>query len=273
MRNAQLMNRKKQTVANQPSYSYIYVTISMPRNISPMKILTLIVCLLIQTKGTYGGLREGFSSKVGSDARNRMKDEAGASNGMTREMFLMKDKTWELQPVDFSCINNLKLRRHCQKFLSHPVQMKLSNRKGKFGLRAQGRLKSGKRLRAFWRQSTPGAKGDDFLSLSYDEAVKQRLTTIEFEVQLPPTDKKLRKLPTVIYSIVVEGGAMNPKAIVPRGAGSVRVLPEGHSDEEEVDTLNVGKAHISLPMKSGIVDPGWAKGRPVFRKGRPTGSL
>jgi len=245
----------------------------MPSRFSLINPLILVVSLLIQTKGIYGGLREGFSSKVGNDARNKMKDEAGAANGMTREMFLMKDRTWELQPIDFSCINNLKLRNHCQKFLSHPVQMKLSNRKGKFGLRAQGQLKSGKRLRAFWRQSTPSAKGEDFLNLSYDEAVKQRLTTIEFEVQLPPTDKKSRKLPSVIYSIVVEGGSMNPKAIVPRGAGSVRVLPEGHSEEEEVDTLNAGKAHVSLPMKSGIVDPGWAKGRLIFRKGRPTGPV
>jgi len=245
----------------------------MPSLISLINALILVVCLLIQTKGIHGGLREGFSSKVGNDARNKMKDEAGAANGMTREMFLMKDKTWELQPVDFSCIKSLKLRRHCQKFLSHPVQMKLSNRKGKFGLRAQGQLQSGKRLRGFWRQSTPGAKGEDFLKLSYDEAVKQRLTTIEFEVQLPPTDKKSRKLPTVIYSIVVEAGSMNPKAIVPRGAGNVRVLPEGHSEEEEVDILNAGKAHVSLPMKSGIVDPGWAKGRLVFRKGRPTGPV
>lgn len=233
----------------------------------------LAVVLLALTQGIYGGLREGFSSKVGSDARNKMKDEAGAANGMTREMFLMKEKTWELQPVDLTCIDNLKLRRHCQKFLSDPVQMKLSNRKGKFGLRAQGQLKSGKRLRGFWRQSTPSQKGEDFLKLSYDEAVKQRLTTIEFELQLPPTDKKSRKLPSVVYSIVVEGGAMNPKAIVPRGAGSVRVLPEGHGDEEEVHSLNAGKAHVSLPMKSGIVDPGWAKGRLIFRKGRPAGTV
>lgn len=244
----------------------------MTNRISLIRPLIVAICLLIHTKGIYGGLRDGFSSKVGSDARNKMKDEAGAANGMTREMFLMKDKTWELQPVDFSCINDLKLRRHCQKFLSYPVQMKLSNRKGKFGLRAQGQLKSGKRLRGFWRQSTPGPKGDDFLKLSYDEALKQRLTTIEFEVQLPPTDKKSRKLPSVIYSIVVEGGAMNPKAIVPRGAGNVRVLPEGHN-EGEVRTLNAGKAQVSLPMKSGIVDPGWAKGRLIFRKGRSTGTI
>ena len=65
---------------------------------------------------------------------------------------------------------------------------------------------------------------------------------------------------------------MNPKAMVPRGAGNVRVLPDGHSDGE-VRTLDAGKTHVSLPMKSGIVDPGWAKGRLVFRKGRSTGTV
>jgi len=210
---------------------------------------------------------------MGNEARKRIQDEPGAANGMTREMFLMKDKTWELQPVDFTCIKNLKLRHHCQNFLSKPVQVKLSTRQGKFGLRAQGQLQSGKRLRAFWRQSTPSSKGENFMKLSYDEAVKKRLTTIEFELQLPPTDKKSRKLPSVIYSVVVEPASMNPKAMVPRGAGNVRVLPEGHSDDVKVETLNAGKAYVSQPMRNGIVDPGWAKGRLIFRKGRPAGTV
>lgn len=243
----------------------------MTTRFSLVNVLLVLASLLLQPKGIHGGLREGFSSKVGNDARNKMKDEAGALNGMTREMFLMKDKEWELQPVDFSSIKNLKLRRHCQKFLNRPVQMKLSARKGKYGLRAQGQLQSGKRLRGFWRQSIPNTKAKDFLKLSYDEAVRQRLTSVEFEVQLPPADKKSKRLPTVIYSIVVEPGSMNPKAMVPRGAGTVRILPEGHGDGEEVNTLTVGKAFVTMPMRCGIVDPGWAKGRLVFRKGRSTG--
>merc|ERR1719464_1105136 len=242
----------------------------MTARFSPVNLLLIVASLLLRVNEVFGGLREGFSSKVGNDARNKVKDEAGALNGMTREMFLMKDKEWELQPVDFSCIKNLKLRRHCQKFLNRPVTVKLSARKGKYGLRAQG-LSGGKRLRGFWRQSIPRTKGDDFLKLDYDEAVSQRLTSVEFELQLPPTGKKSRKLPSVIYSIVVEPGSMNPKAIVPRGSGTVRILPEGHGDGgEEVDTLTIGRAFVALPMRSGIVDPGWARGRLLFRKGRST---
>jgi hypothetical protein len=219
-------------------------------------------------------LREGFSSKVGADARNRMKlDDAGAATGMGRDMFLMKDSKWELQPVDYSPIRNWALRRHCEKFLSKPIAMKLSARPGKYGLRAMGETPSGTRLRGFWRQvgAGTGGKGSDFLQLKYDDAVKQRLTTIEFEIQLPPMEKKSKILPSVIYSIAVEPGAMNQKAIVPRGAGSVRILPEGHGEGDAVRTLDVGKGIVSLPMKSGLVDPSWAKGRIVFRKGRPAG--
>ncbi len=220
-------------------------------------------------------LREGFSSKVGNDARNRMKlDDAGASSGMSREMFLMKDKRWELHPVDFSSVRNLRLRRHCQKYLNKPITMKLSSRRGKYGLRAVGELPSGKRLRGFWRQgvgSGGAQKGSDFLKICYDDAIKQRLTTVEFELQLPPIDKKSRVLPTVVYSVAVEPGAMNQKAVVPRGGGSVRILPEGHGDGEEVPTVDVGSAHVSIPMRAGLVDPGWAKGRILFRRGRTTG--
>jgi len=209
-----------------------------------------------------------------TNAKNKRKDDAGALGGMSsREMYLMQDKQWELQPADFSCIKNLKLRLHCQKFLNRPVQMKLSRRKGKYGLRAQGQLNGGKRLRGFWRESISRGGGEDFLKVSYDDAVKQRLTTVEFEVQLPPTDKKSKSLPSVIYSVAMEPGTMNPKSVVPRGAATVRVLPEGHREGEEVSTLNLGKAFVSLPMRSGIVDPGWAKGQRPSRAASVVGAL
>jgi hypothetical protein len=235
----------------------------------------LLLLTILQKEAVGNFLREGFSSKVGNDARTRMKlDDAGASSGMTRDMFLMKDKQWELQPIDFSSIKNVRLRRHCEKYLNRPVIMRLSSRKGKYGLRAMGELQSGQRLRGFWRQAGSRAKGNDFLKLAYDDAVKQRLTTIEFEVQLPPTNKTSRALPTVIYSIAMEPGAMNQKAVVPRGGGSVRILPNGHGEGEESATIGVrGKAFVCIPMKSGLVDPGWAKGRTVFRRGRSVGPV
>jgi hypothetical protein len=233
---------------------------------------TFFVLLITMNFVTGNFLREGFNSKVGADARAKMKlDNAGTANGLSRAMFLMKDKQWEIQPVDFSPVKSRKLRRHCEKYLNKPIRMKLSGQQGKYGRKAQGVLPSGKRLRALWREALPNSDTVDVLKNKYDEAVRQRLTTIEFEIQLPPTDKKSKTLPSVIYSVAVEAGSMNPKIMVPRGSGSVRILPKGHADGGKALTLEVGKAFVTIPMKSGIVDPGWARGRTIFRKGRPLG--
>lgn len=240
-------------------------------------MLLRFLCLFLAFLGASGQgfLREGFNSQMGSDARNEVKlNENESANGMTREMFLMKDIDWELHPADFNGIKDSALRQHVQSFFKKPLTLKLSTRKGKYGLRAMGKLSSGKKLRAFWRQSVgAGLQNGDFLSVSYDDAVRTRLSTLEFEVQLPPLNKKSKKLPSVIYSIAVEPGTMNAKAIVPRGAGSVKILPRGHTTQGKDETLFVGKAHVSLPMKAGLVDPGWAKGRAVFRRGRSSGMV
>mmetsp|Transcript_44108 Transcript_44108/g.106306 ORF Transcript_44108/g.106306 Transcript_44108/m.106306 type:complete len:98 (+) Transcript_44108:610-903(+) len=97
---------------------------------------------------------------------------------------------------------------------------------------------------------------------------------MEFEVQLPPHDKKSKELPSVIFSVPVEPGSMNPKAIVPRGAVNVRVLPKGRiSDDSRPQDVELGKGHVHLPMRAGLVDAAWAKGRSVFRKGRINGVI
>jgi len=55
---------------------------------------------------------------------------------------------------------------------------------------------------------------------------------------------------------------------VPRGAGKLKVYPLGHDKGECIDA---GKCNVALPMRGGIVDPSWARGRKVFRQGRSTG--
>jgi hypothetical protein len=243
-------------------------SVSLLRTAFLLLLITNFVAVLV--RGNF--LREGFSSKVGADARAKMKlDDAGAANGLSREMFLMRDKQWEIQPADFSPVKNRTLRRHCVRYLNKPVRMKLSGKRGKYGLKAQGTLPNGKRLRAFWREAPPTSEGIDFLKNKYDDAVRRRLTTIEFEVQLPPTDKKSKVLPSVIYSVAVEAGSMNPKIMVPRGSGSVRILPKGHVDGGKALSLEVGKAFVTVPMRNGVVDHGWARGRTIFRKGRTVG--
>eukprot|EP00525_Craspedostauros_australis_P005717 CAMPEP_0198128204 /NCGR_PEP_ID=MMETSP1442-20131203/48802_1 /TAXON_ID= /ORGANISM="Craspedostauros australis, Strain CCMP3328" /LENGTH=115 /DNA_ID=CAMNT_0043788315 /DNA_START=36 /DNA_END=383 /DNA_ORIENTATION=- len=115
--------------------------------------------------------------------------------------------------------------------------------------------------------------------MSYDEAVRTRLPALEFEVQLPPiagaARKGKKKLPSVICSVIVEQGAINKKAMIPRGSGKVSVLPTGRSASEAVDmqTIQAGRTHVTIPMKAGLVDPSWARGRSIFRRGRPTGSV
>ncbi|KAG7342561.1 hypothetical protein IV203_007654 [Nitzschia inconspicua] len=262
--------------------------------------LLCLTVLLLPTSVESNFLRDGFSSKIGNDAKSRMKldDAGGAAAGMSREMFLMKDRQWELQPlqsVDFTAIKDMSLRKQCQRYLQQPVRIKLSQKRGKYGLRAVGELPSGQRLRGFWRPASGSGSGigsgtgSDMLKIGYDEAIRQRLTTVEFELQLPSSSssssrgrrnkqnaesKKTSSLPSIIYSITMEPGAMNKKAVVPRGGGSVRILPHGHGDGgESSTTIEVGKAYVTIPMRNGLVDPGWAKGRMAFRRGRSVGSI
>mmetsp|Transcript_54240 Transcript_54240/g.131605 ORF Transcript_54240/g.131605 Transcript_54240/m.131605 type:complete len:239 (+) Transcript_54240:78-794(+) len=231
------------------------------------------------------GLRDSFTS-VGKEAKANMKlDNAGATNGLSREMFLMKDKLWEIHPADFSGLKDKDLKSHCEKFLSRPVIMKPSNRPGKYGFKASGTIvgrgkSPGKKLKGcYWRQRDGNdRRGSDLLKIPYDEAVRQTLPTIEFELQLPPLRKKggtsKPKRVTVVYSVAVEGGAMNPKSMVPRGSGSVKVLPDGHRDGAEAETLTLpSKAYVGIPQGAGLIDRAWARGNTVFRRGRPTGPV
>jgi hypothetical protein len=234
------------------------------------------LCFLLVAGGVsaQGFLRDGFNSGMEGDFNREMNVEGKeVVAGMTKEMVLMEKSDWELQPINFNCIKDGPLRRHLQSFMSEPITLKLSNRKGKHGMRAIGQLGSGEKLRAYWRQSGEGnrLKGSDLLEVSYEDACRSRLSTIEFEVQLPPVGKS-KKLPSVVYSVPVEQGSMNGKAMIPRGACVVKVFPVGHG-QGATPVLDVGKSFVNIPMRAGLVDPGWAKGRSIFRKGRSTGAM
>jgi hypothetical protein len=236
------------------------------KNIPKMLSLCLI---LLPSIAAQRFLRS--SDAMESDFRGEMKlDENEGLSGMTREMFLMQDINWELQPPILSAALESKMRSHIRKYLSKPVQLKLLKKQGKYGLRAVGVTGNGQKLRAFWRQGVAGkdrAKASDFLEVSYDTAVRSRLFTVEFEVQLPPLPGS-KELPSVVFQIPVEPGNMNPKAMVARGAGTVRVYPAGRSEEPLDD---VGICRAGAAMRAGLVDRGWAKGLTVFRKGRSVG--
>lgn len=261
------------TISCSPAVILTLMTHHQHSNHRRLRLSTLLMALTIMLCGCHVDasrfLREGFSNQMESEARSEVKlEDNEAMAGMTREMYLMQDLEWELKPPLADLANVARpLRNHIHKFLHAPVILKLEKRRGKLGLRAIGRTEDKKKLRAYWRQGvTPRYASKEFLNVSYDEAVRSRLNMVEFEVQLPPL-KRGEPLPSVVYSVAVESGTMNPNAIVPRGAGLVYVK---YKDEK----IAAGNAIVSLSMgqRNGIVDPSWAKGhRPFFRPGRSVG--
>jgi hypothetical protein len=239
----------------------------------PLFLLSLLFSLATAQRF----LREGGQMDNDFKAENAL-DEDESLSGMTREMFLMQDMSWELQPpvLDDNAPIDGATKKHIQRYCSAPIQLKLTKRKGKFGLRAVGKMESGKKLRGFWRQGSgdatgaPKLKSSDFMTASYDDAVRSRLFMVDFEVQLPKMKNKVLP-PSVVYSVAVEPGQMNSKAMVPRGAGRIKVYPKGH--EPGSAPVVAGKCSVGISMRAGIVDPSWAKGRPIFRKGRPAGII
>lgn len=224
-------------------------------------------------------------------------DEDDSLSGMTREMFLMQDVQWELQPpckIEMGALlkkcKNKKVANQVQDYLQEPIRLRLLRRNGKYGLRAIGTTPSGKKIRAFWRQANPAVafggggsssvgrrlKAADFLEVSYDEAVRSRLFVVDFELQLPrkKTTKKSSKSssePSIVYQVPVEVGSMNPKAMVARGEAKVKVFPVREKGQTDNDAIPVGTAKVGLFMKPGLVDPNWARGRNILRLGRSTG--
>jgi hypothetical protein len=300
--------------------------------------LILLLALLIAVPGTVHAqrfLRQGFSNNedFGSELKLDENDRSNAMD-MTREMFLMQDLLWQIQPpiLPFNLKQHVPdpiVRRHIQQYMSYnkPIDVRLLKKRGRYGLRAVGRTANGKTVRAFWRQTVlppPGPvgppvlptasstttspppppqqqqqRGIDFLKASYDDACRSRLFTVEFELQLPPVKasrknkgKRMHRssnsnnaaiLPSIVYQVALEPGSMNPKAIVPRTASRVYIYPTGRQTtstetpnpvSKQPDRIEIGKAYVSATaIKPGIVDPSWAKGRPIFRKGRNSGLM
>jgi hypothetical protein len=231
-------------------------------------LLMLLQCAALTRAQRF--LREGFSNQMEGDFRAEAAlDDNQSLSGMTREMFLMQDLEWELQPPTSLNLSDRGLERHVKKYTQHPISLKLLKRQGKHGLRAIGTTDDGKKLRGFWRQATATSrlKSSDFLEASYDDAVKSRLFLVEFEVQLPRYKKHQ---PAVVYQVAVEGGGMNPKAMVPRGDGTIKVFP---AREQGGTPEMAGTGPVGLRMKAGVVDPGWARGRAILRKGKSAGFI
>ena len=238
-------------------------------------LLALLASLWYTIEARAGFMRDGFNSGMDREftPENQEIDDSG---GMTQEMIMMKNQEWQLDPIDFKKVTDKKLRKHLQAFLGKSTRVKVTNlplKKG-LGYRAMGKTASGRKLRAAWRAGTrrDEIKSKDIANQSYDEAVRRRqgASHVNIELMLPPM-KGSKDLPSLVYDVVVERGSVNPEAIIARSEGRVTLYPKGYKNKTEKE--DVGTARASMPMKAGLVDPAWARGRIVFRKGRSVGQV
>lgn len=198
----------------------------------------------------------------------------GTAFGLSRLMTMAQASKWEIQSLalDEDAVDE-KTRFHILKYLGKPFNMKLYQKSGKLGLVATAELQSGKKLRALWREGSIENQREsvDLLKASYDEAVESRMAAMEFEVLLPSRRKNGKKaLPSVVLQVPIETGSLNTQVVVSRGSGTVRVNPQGRDGP----SFFAGICMVgSAPCKPGIIDPNWARGRTVFRKGRSAGLL
>lgn len=167
------------------------------------------------------------------------------------------------------------MKRHLQKFLSKPLTFKLSNsqapQRGGNAYWAMAKTASGIKLRGYWKRGgdSETLKSREMLEITYDEALRRRGSAgsqVDFEVQLPPLKGFL---PSVVYSVVLGTGSQSQDASVSKTISIVKIHPKGLQAKGFI----LGKTHVCTPMRSGIVDPGWAKGRTIFRQGRSVGHV
>lgn len=164
-------------------------------------------------------------------------------------------------------------------------------------------------LRAVWTLSNvdaegataggPGA-GRDSLTDSYEDCLlRLHKKFVELEVLLPRgkgrragTPRPGLAPPSLVYRVPIQPGHVNPMGMVAQGRATVTLYPRGRTlaaagaggragrrgsrgaaaPREATDTaIRLGMVDFHLPRGPGLVDPGWAKGRKVFWKGRKLG--
>mmetsp|Transcript_21882 Transcript_21882/g.36137 ORF Transcript_21882/g.36137 Transcript_21882/m.36137 type:complete len:240 (+) Transcript_21882:119-838(+) len=217
---------------------------------------------------------------AGSEARG-FEREAKAPAGkvfdaaMTADMSAANGNVFQLDAFHHGKIKDAALKRHLQKYLSKPITFRLSNsqapKRGGNTYRAVAKTASGIKLRGYWKRGgdTETLKGRDMMEVTFDEAVRRRGgvgSSVDFEVQLPPLKGFL---PSVVYSVVLGTGSQSREASVSKTVSLVKVHPKGL----EAKGFNLGKAHVCTPMRAGIVDPSWCKGKTIFRQGRSVGHV
>jgi hypothetical protein len=236
--------------------------------------LLLVVGLFLHTFHVSGQFM------AGSEARN-FEREAKAPSGsvfdaaMTSDMNAASGNIFQIDSFQTEKITNAALQNHITKFLKRPVSFKLTKelapKRGGNTYRAFVKTAQGTKLRGFWRRGPDQEtlKSRDMMELSYDEALRRRGSAgsqVDFEIQLPPLKGYL---PSVVYSVVLGTGASNRESSVAKSVALIKIHPKGM----DAKGFSLGKTTICQPMRAGIVDPSWCKGKTIFRQGRSVGQV
>lgn len=220
---------------------------------------------------------------AGSEARN-FEREAKAPSGsvfdaaMTADMNAASGNIFQIDSFQTDKITNAALKSHIAKFLNRPVSFKLTKdlatkkqQRGGNTYRALVKTARGTKLRGFWKRGPDQEtlKSRDMMELSYDDALRRRGSAgsqVDFEIQLPPLKGYL---PSIVYSVVLGTGASNREASIAKSMAIIKIHPKGM----DAKGFSLGKTTICHPMRAGIVDPAWCKGKTIFRQGRSVGHV
>mmetsp|Transcript_14315 Transcript_14315/g.30056 ORF Transcript_14315/g.30056 Transcript_14315/m.30056 type:complete len:285 (-) Transcript_14315:390-1244(-) len=149
-------------------------------------------------------------------------------------------------------------------------------------------------VRAVWTMSAPGSANSDMtveqgkkvLEDCYDDCIKRLYGRyVELEVLLPQTTRGAAgggPPPSVVYRVPIAGGHVNKFGMVSKSRASVTLYPNGRTLSGKAAgakgvkkdlAIPLGMTKVHLPMGPGLVDPGWARGKRLFWKGRSVGLL
>lgn len=135
--------------------------------------------------------------------------------------------------------------------------------------------------------------GKDVLEDSYEDCLKRLYGKyIELEVLLPRTATAAAASaagppPSVVYRVPIRSGHVNSLGMVSKSRATVTLYPMGRtlaatanasgpsgassSVVERDEAVHLGLTNVHVPLGPGLVDPGWAKGRKLFWRGRSVG--
>ena len=138
--------------------------------------------------------------------------------------------------------------------------------------------------------SDPDMKNDaNVLEDSYEDCLKRLYGKyVEVEVLLPRATTASDSSgssggppPSVVYRVPIQSGHVNRMGMVSKSRATVTLYPRGRTlaggdaakaaGAKKDLAIPLGLTNVHLPLGPGLVDPGWAKGKKLFWKGRSMG--